>query len=238
MNKVAILYICIGKYTVFWPEFYNSAEAFLLPECEKTYFVFTDCAHLPHEEKPNVVKIHQSNMGWPGNTLYRYGMFGNIESLLLPFDYLFFFNANITIVDKIDAWELLPTEGEGLTLVRHPGLYDHAPNHFPYDRNPRSAAYIPPGHGTHYYMGGVNGGRKKPFLDLIRTLHARIMDDYARGVTALHYDESHLNHYALHLPVKVLTPSYGYPEGPNLPFHPKVYIKDKMKWGGHFYLRN
>ena len=42
MTKVAALYIATGRYTVFWPEFYESAEKYLLKDCEVHYFVFTD----------------------------------------------------------------------------------------------------------------------------------------------------------------------------------------------------
>ena len=34
MTKVAALYIATGRYTVFWPEFYESAEKYLLQDCE------------------------------------------------------------------------------------------------------------------------------------------------------------------------------------------------------------
>ncbi len=46
MTKVAVLYIATGKYTVFWPEFYESAEKYLLKDCEVHYFVFTDADDL------------------------------------------------------------------------------------------------------------------------------------------------------------------------------------------------
>lgn len=52
MTKVAALYIATGKYTVFWPEFYESAEQYLLRDCEVHYFVFTDADALPGEENP------------------------------------------------------------------------------------------------------------------------------------------------------------------------------------------
>ena len=35
MTKIGMLYICTGKYTVFWPEFYRSFEEKFLPGCEK-----------------------------------------------------------------------------------------------------------------------------------------------------------------------------------------------------------
>ena len=42
MTKIGILYIGIGRYACFWPEFYNSCETNLVPEAEKHYYVFTD----------------------------------------------------------------------------------------------------------------------------------------------------------------------------------------------------
>lgn len=40
-KKVAILYIALGRYTVFWDEFYESAEKHLL-NADKHYFIWTD----------------------------------------------------------------------------------------------------------------------------------------------------------------------------------------------------
>ena len=40
--SVAILYIATGRYTVFWDYFYQSAEKYLLPVCNKHYILFTD----------------------------------------------------------------------------------------------------------------------------------------------------------------------------------------------------
>ena len=42
MMKVAILYICTGRYAQFFDGFYKSAEQYLLQGVEKRYFVFTD----------------------------------------------------------------------------------------------------------------------------------------------------------------------------------------------------
>lgn len=41
--KIAILYICTGKYNQFWDGFYKSSEEYFLKgKAEKEYFVFTD----------------------------------------------------------------------------------------------------------------------------------------------------------------------------------------------------
>ena len=60
MLKIAILYICTGKYDVFWKEFYRSCEQYFLPNSNKNYFVFTDSKEL-YDEKNNdkIFKIYQ-----------------------------------------------------------------------------------------------------------------------------------------------------------------------------------
>ena len=40
--KIAILYICTGKYYIFWENFYNSAQKNLFPYETKHFFVFSD----------------------------------------------------------------------------------------------------------------------------------------------------------------------------------------------------
>ena len=52
MTKVGMLYICTGKYTVFWPEFYRTFNEKFLPNCEKEYFVFTDASTIEYEDPP------------------------------------------------------------------------------------------------------------------------------------------------------------------------------------------
>lgn len=44
--RIAIVYLAIGKYDVFWDEFYRSCERYLFPDATKHYFVFTDSGRL------------------------------------------------------------------------------------------------------------------------------------------------------------------------------------------------
>ena len=54
MRKVAILYICTGKYNQFFKGFYDSAEKFLLADAYKHYFVFSDDVNLSSEDNVTV----------------------------------------------------------------------------------------------------------------------------------------------------------------------------------------
>jgi hypothetical protein len=237
MKKVGILYICTGKYQMFWEDFFITSQKFLLPNCKKTYYVFTDAAHLAHENQKNVKKIFQRSLGWPGNTLLRFDMFLQVEQVLQENDYLFFFNANLILLNYIREKDILP-KSEELAAVIHPYFYGKQNSVFPYERNPASSAYIPFGQGNYYFMGGVNGGKTDDYLRLVRTLERNIRSDLNNGIIATNLDESHLNKYLLDKYVKVLNPTYGYPEELIYPRTPKILIRDKTKYGGHHFLRN
>ena len=101
MTKVGMLYICTGKYTVFWPEFYRTFNEKFLPNCEKKYFVFTDAPAIEYEDAPGVHRIYQEPYPWPYSTLKRFSIFLTQETVLSKMDYLFFFNANLTCTQTI-----------------------------------------------------------------------------------------------------------------------------------------
>ena len=94
MTKIGMLYICTGKYTVFWPEFYRSFEEKFLPGCEKEYFVFTDAPAIEYEDAPRVHRVYQEAYPWPYSTLKRFSIFLTQEDALRGMDYLFFFTCS------------------------------------------------------------------------------------------------------------------------------------------------
>ena len=121
MIKVAILYICTGKYSRFFADFYTSAKKYLLNDVAHVeYFVFTDDQNIVETEDVHI--IHKESRGFPYDTLFRFDMFLSIEKELEAFDYAFFFNSNMVFVDHIGL-DLIPKE-EGLAAVIHPGYYN------------------------------------------------------------------------------------------------------------------
>ena len=234
---IGILYICTGKYHIFWKDFYLSAQQYLLPGQEKTYFIFTDAEEIYDEKLPHVKKIYQKSMGWPYNTLMRFHVFSKVKSHLQKCEYLFFINANTKFVDVVGE-EILPgREHGGLMGVIHPGFWNKTGNEFTYERNPESEAYIEQGLGNHYYMGAFNGGMTDAYLELVDALRVSIDKDLEKGIIAEWWDESHLNRYFLDKEPLSLSPSYLYFEDYHLPFEPKLEILDKVKYGGHAFLR-
>ena len=233
MPKIGMLYLCTGKYTVFWPEFYRSFAQNFLPGCEKEYFVFTDAAHIEYEDAPGVRRIPQQAYDWPYSTLRRFSIFLTQQQALAACDFVFFFNANLVCCQPVTAEEFLPRpeRGEHLLLVQQPGFWDKKPLFYTYERDPRSTAYIPYNCGREYVSGGLNGGTAAAYLAMCRELERRTEQDLARGIIARWHDESQLNRYAAERSdYRLLTPAYWYPEGWDLPFAPKITVLDKSRF--------
>lgn len=236
MKKVAILYICTGRYSRFWNDFYLTSEQFFLKDCYKEYFVFTDQPIKVFNKR--IHRIKQKQLGWPFDTLLRFKMFDSVKDELKEFDYIFFLNANMRFKEFVDN-SILPTGEEKLLAVQHPGFYDKDRSSFTYETNSQSLAFISPDEGERYYMGGFNGGIATEYLKLVETLNAAIDEDLKNNIIAIWHDESHLNKYLLKFKnIKVLDPSFGFPEDWNLPFMPKVVVLNKDKIGGHALLRS
>lgn len=242
MKKVGILYICTGKYDIFWKDFYLSCEKYFLDDCEKHYYVFTDSKKIYDSDKNDRIHvIYQEQLPWPLATLLRFHIFNKNEKLYKNDDYLFFMNANLLFVDKISSEEFLP-ESDNLLFVQHPGMYGKNRFSYTYDRNKKSTAYIPRGKGKYYVQGALIGGCKKNFLEMSHKLEDNINIDLKNNVIALWHDESQINKYIINRKdFKLLTPAYLYPEGgyDNLKgIKPKIIIRDKNNYGGHNQLRS
>ncbi len=226
-KSVAILYICTGAYTVFWKNFYESAEKFLLPGFNKTYFVFTDKKEIFNSSNPQVKLIFQEPLQWPYPTLLRFKFFKRIEAQLQGFDYVYFFNANCRIEKEITGTDFLPADDEKIVVTQHPGYFNKTNAEFAYERNPASTAFVPMGEGVLYAAGGLNGGSTQPYLRFVNTCYTNVEADLQNGIVAVWHDESHLNKYILDKKVKVLHPGFLYPDGAALPFEKMIHLENK-----------
>lgn len=241
--KVAILYIGTGRYTIFWDEFYQSCEKNLLRNCEKHYFFFTDSKEFQSNDKITVVP--QENLGWPLITALRYKILNKIKEELKDYDYAFFFNGNMEVIREVKEKELLPTEKEGYIVAPlHSGNKRMKSNYeFEYERNPKSASYIPYGEGEYYFHAGLLGGRIKEFLEMLDVCEKMMDEDLKHNLIPKFHDESVFNKYVLTRPHKILSNYYIHPTHgkPFVKLNPKVKIiqrdKSKFKYGGHAYLR-
>lgn len=234
--KIGILYICTGKYSIFWKDFYLTCEKNFITEAEKHYFVFTDSPQIEFEkDNQNVHLIYQRNLGWPNNTLKRYEIFLKSEDKIMQMDYLFYLNANLLFLEEITAEEFLPRSDQKLVGCLHPGYYNKPVKKYPYEGNHRSKAYISKKDGKYYFAGGINGGITKDFITAIKTLRDNIEQDLNNQIIAKWHDESHWNWYlnTYSGSLKILSPAYLHPEGRNITFNIKILVRDKLLMGGY-----
>lgn len=249
MKKVAILYIALGRYIVFWKDFYESCEKFL-GACEKHYFVWTDNKTFDFSENKNVTVIPAVKKGWPFDTLLRFDMFLQKADELKQFDYIYFFNANMQFIAPTDLSEIAPRDWHnGLVAGIHPGrdgdIDATDPDKFRYERRPESTAYIPFGGGKYYVCGAFNGGTSEAYLKMCKTLSQNIQTDLEKNIIACVDDESHLNAYMADKEFLVAGRAYGFPEAQlrklNHTALPMVKIisrhKEHPKYGGNRWLR-
>ncbi len=211
MLNIGILYICTGKYNFFFKDFYESCEKYFLPECPKTYFVYTDDEKL--SDALNVRIIKKECLGFPLDSLFHFDFFLQQKTALEKCDYIFYFNSNIQFLKEVGTC-FLPTEEEGYLIGEEwPAWIGEKTMYFPYERRKQSLAYIEPRKPPyHYFMGGIIGGRTNEFIEMTETLSSNIRDDYERGIIARFHDESHVNRYFRNHKCKIMPPEFSMPE--------------------------
>jgi histo-blood group ABO system transferase len=203
--KICILLIATNKYIQFVERVLQSIEKNFLNGHQIQCLLFTD-SEVETSENIKVCQIQHES--WPMPTLKRYNYFVKEKDFISQFDYCYYLDVDMEIVEKVGD-EIL---GD-LVATRHPGQSFYDINDMTYDRNINSLAYIPYGEGKTYYAGGFNGGKTKNFLEMSEVISDRVNKDLEKGVIALWHDESHLNRYLIDNPPSLeLDPSYCYPE--------------------------
>ena len=135
-------------------------------------------------------------------------------------DYLFYCDVDMRFVDNVGDEILAERVG-----TVHPG---YVGNKGTPETRPESLAYIPNNINNTYYAGGFNGGSAECFLKMSTVLDQNILKDLENGITAIWFDESHLNRYFVdNPPIKSLSPSYCYPENWDLNYDKNLLALDK-----------
>ncbi|HJZ24266.1 MAG TPA: hypothetical protein VJ201_07460 [Candidatus Babeliales bacterium] len=215
---IGLCIMATGKYIAFVKPLLDSAEKYFCPEHTKTYFIFTDGTPSAVEEllqspyNDRIVITYQKRLGWPYDTLMRFSIYHQHKDLFATTDYMFATDADMLFVD---------TEGNEIlhdrVATQHPGFEKNKPlwgSETPYDRNPKSTAYISYNTGTHYFAGGFYGGITAEFIKMADIITHNILTDLEKyQYVAIWHDESHLNRYFIdNVPIIMLDRSYCYPE--------------------------
>lgn len=229
MKKIGVLYICTGPYRLFWKDFYDTSEQYLLPDFERHYYVFSEN---PVEDygSDKVHNINIENLPWPLITLLRYHFFMSIFDELIHMDYLMFSNANMKFVDTVREKEFLPRKEneEDIMVVMHPGYCKQQPCQAPFERRSKSTAFVPYNSKEKYVIGAMNGGTSEAFLRMSESIRNSTDTDLKRNIIARWHDESQLNHYIYtYNHYRMLSPSFCYPFGFDLPVEKKIIAVSK-----------
>ena len=222
--KICILTIATNQYIQFVEKLYNNIEENFLNDHDIECVLFTE-HDVETSDNVRVSKIEHEP--WPVPTLMRYNYFMQEKDFISKFDYCYYLDVDMAIVDKVGD-EIL----SDLVGTQHPYQTFQPKEDRTYDRNPKCMAYIEPGtEGDNYYAGGFNGGKTEHFLKMAEVLSTRVNHDKDNNVTALWFDESHLNRYLRdNPPTLTLTPTYCYAEefkGTNYPYEPKIVALKK-----------
>lgn len=188
--SVALVTVVSGeRYEAFAKDMFASAFEFFGPD--------PVVAHIALPGRP----------GWPDATLYRYHVLMENEHVFHGFDYTYLIDADMRFEAPVGP-EILDV----LVATQHPGFVTRPASSLPYERNPASRAYVPPGAGKRYYAGGFVGGMSAAFFNFAMVMRDCIEYDDEDGVVAEWHDESHLNSILdCGPPSLVLSPSYCMP---------------------------
>lgn len=227
--RIAMISINLGEYQVFLEEFIKTAEVNFLPGTEKEYFVFTDSKI---EIQKNGTKLHyykHEDMGWPFNSMKRFGLFLSISEELKRFDYVFFANANAVFRYPLTESFILPDKK--LVVVEHPGMHGNDPKTIPWERRPESRAYVSYEEGKVYVQGAFFGGTSEQFIEMSLILSELTEADISDGIIAVVHDESFLNKYIIGRDdVQILGWQYLKYEECVYPYIPVIELRNKKKY--------
>ena len=220
--KIAILNIATNNYKLFLDQLHTSIEKYFLPEHTKDYFVWTDVEEFNFKHNVKPIKIEPQ--GFPGDTLFRYHYFLMAEDILKNYDYIFYLDADMSIVDYIG--DEIITDRLG---VQHPGFFTEDKKQGTPETRSISTACVDPQQIIQYCCGGFNGGSSTEFLKLSRSIVDNINKDMEKDIIAVWHDESHLNKYFVdNPPTRILDCGYCAPESAwDVPFPKKILALDK-----------
>lgn len=232
--RIGIIYIAIGIYDDFWKDFYPSCQCYFCADAHKGFEVFTDSLRLQKMNIDNVFWHPVKDRGFIYNVSAKSEFICSIASRLKEkYDYIFFLNGNFKFVEPIHSSEVIPLKkNDYITALSFDFYKNKTCDELPYDRNPKSLAYMKPGTGKYYYQGGFYGGRTSEILQMSDWIKKRIEIDLSKKVIARWHDESYVNKYLSNLNPRILNETYAFVEG-NMEFRShKNVVLDKKKYLG------
>lgn len=233
--KVGVLMVCINQpYWQYGEPVIQGIRNYFLPDHEVEIMMWADLPTFPEAKDVTwgADKVFSTeSIGWPYPTLMRYHLFLQQEEYLKKFDYLFYLDLDMRVVNIVGD-EIL---GEGLTAAQHP-MYALDKKYIPpYEPSQDSASFIPrpgrvitdngkPRFEPLYFAGGFQGGKADLFVEAMKGTRDIIDTDLKKNYIPVWNDESAWNKYLFENPPStVLNPSYVYPDSMINEYYVKVW---------------
>lgn len=215
MTNISILFICTGKYSSLWADFYLTSEQYFLKAESKIYHIFTDNPELIQEAEgsKNCVAHTINHEPWPWPSLNRYRYITDISQTLVKekSEICLFINANAFFHQNVSLEDLGINKNCRFVGVQHPGYSYLHPWLCPYERRTALSCFVPWSYRGPYLQGCLQGGITEDFLEMARQLNTKIETDTGQNLVARWHDESYWNHWASKHHVHILPPSYASP---------------------------
>ena len=191
-----------------------TSEKYFWPECDKTYYLFTD-DFSAIEQKKNVKLYYHPKIDWPMIALLKWLCICEIQEELFKCDFVALCNANLLFLREFHFKEF-----QQKFLLTY--FYDDKEN-FTLEQNPKSMAYIPNGEKPeHYIRTGFVIGKSEDFVKAARTMRDWTALDYKKGIIPIWHDESQFNAYVCKSKIPVIYFVHHQ-------IMPEEYVKDGMQ---------
>ncbi|XP_057608179.1 histo-blood group ABO system transferase 2-like [Chionomys nivalis] len=199
------------NYTVYLEQFLRSAETFFMMGHRVNYYIFTDQPHavprIPLQSGRKVITFQIPSFEHQKDISRQRLEFISVYSkqhFHKEVAYLVCSDVDVTFQHDVGVEILSP-----LFATLHLSFYMASREVLPYERRPKSQAYIPNDEGDFYYTGSLFGGSVAEIHRLTAACHQMIVTDQSNNIDALGHGESHLNKYLLyHKPTKILSLEY------------------------------
>ncbi len=197
--KIGIVIVATNAYFILGLRFIRRFMHYYEGDNIITFHFFSDTD--PKDYLDANIKFYKTeHTNWVNGTNSK---FSNILNLDTEDDYLFYFDADTNIDKSFKDWYLGDLVGG-----EHYGNRSVMKDKKPYDRNPKSKAYIPLDTQFEqiYYYGAFFGGTKDKMLDLCNILLINQLEDKKIDYEPAVNDESYINQY-FHYNPPIMIPS-------------------------------
>lgn len=189
--KIGIAILCTNAYFPLGIRLAKRFNHFYKGDNELKFFLFTD--KNPDEYLPKSVAfewIELRNSNWVEGTNSKFTSILSLNDR--DMDYVYYIDADTNILQDFGDWFLGDLVGG-----QHYGDQTYMINDKPYERNPRSMAYIPKDTSLPqmYYYGAFWGGIKSKVMEFCRTMVEWQNKDREWGFNPVWDDESFSNKY-------------------------------------------